>query len=51
MSKQQQYERGRGTTYITLDHFHFSSMAHVWSFNFLSEVSSLLSSQISVLVL
>lgn len=38
-------------TYITVYYFHFSGMAHVWRVRCWSEMSSLLGSQICVLVL
>lgn len=38
-------------TYVTVDYFHSSSKAHVWSVRFWSEMCSLLCSQICVLVL
>lgn len=43
--------RTKDQTYITVEHFHFSSMAHIWSIDFWSEMSSLFGSQIYVLVL
>lgn len=38
-------------TYITVDHFHLSSMAHAWSFHFWGEMGSFFISKVCVLEL